>query len=84
LQTNSWVSETVIKVPNKKVEGWALPEMPGQIRSSLVFLRSLYLGRRATYYQRSSQRVELGDDTNNGKVATKRKTYANEATVCAD
>ena len=26
---NTWNAETVIKIPNKKVEGWALPEMPG-------------------------------------------------------
>jgi len=32
---SSWGSETVIKVPNKKVEGWALPEMPGQEFSRL-------------------------------------------------
>ena len=25
----TWSAETVIKIPNKKVEGWALPEMPG-------------------------------------------------------
>ena len=30
LQMSSWGAETVIKVPNKKVEGWALPEMPGE------------------------------------------------------
>ena len=27
---NTWSAETVIKTPNKKVEGWALPEMPGE------------------------------------------------------
>lgn len=26
----TWSAETVIKIPNKKVEGWALPEMPGR------------------------------------------------------
>lgn len=26
---NTWSAETVIKIPSKKVEGWALPEMPG-------------------------------------------------------
>lgn len=30
LQEKTWSAETVIKVPNKKVEGWALPEMPGE------------------------------------------------------
>ena len=35
LQASSWDSEAVIKVPNKKVEGWALPEMPGQEFSRL-------------------------------------------------
>lgn len=43
-QKNTWSSETVIKVPNKKVEGWALPEMPGQIYFSCPVL---YLGRHA-------------------------------------
>ena len=37
LQMNSWNTETVIKVPNKKVEGWALPEMPGQQVLSFPF-----------------------------------------------
>lgn len=29
LQEGSWSVEKVIDVPSKKVEGWALPEMPG-------------------------------------------------------
>ena len=29
-QMDSWSAETVISVPAKKVEGWALPEMPGK------------------------------------------------------
>jgi len=29
LKEKTWSAETVIKIPNKKVEGWALPEMPG-------------------------------------------------------
>ena len=29
-QTGSWSTEKVIDVPDKKVEGWALPEMPGE------------------------------------------------------
>ena len=30
LQNALWIAEKVIDVPSKKVEGWALPEMPGQ------------------------------------------------------
>jgi hypothetical protein len=29
LQNGEWVAEKVISIPSKKVEGWALPEMPG-------------------------------------------------------
>ena len=29
-QVDSWSAETVVSVPAKKVEGWALPEMPGK------------------------------------------------------
>ena len=29
-QIDSWSAETVVSVPAKKVEGWALPEMPGK------------------------------------------------------
>lgn len=29
LKEKTWSAETVIKIPSKKVEGWALPEMPG-------------------------------------------------------
>ena len=29
-QMDSWSAETVVSVPAKKVEGWALPEMPGK------------------------------------------------------
>ena len=28
-QKGDWAAEKVITVPSKKVEGWALPEMPG-------------------------------------------------------
>ena len=30
VKEKTWSTETVIKVPSKKVEGWALPEMPGE------------------------------------------------------
>ncbi|XP_003384485.1 PREDICTED: selenium-binding protein 1-like isoform X1 [Amphimedon queenslandica] len=33
-----WSAEKVIDVPNKKVEGWALPEMPGLITDILISL----------------------------------------------
>lgn len=29
IQMNQWQAEKVIDVPDKKVEGWALPVMPG-------------------------------------------------------
>lgn len=29
LQEGTWAAEKVIQIPNKKVEGWLLPEMPG-------------------------------------------------------
>lgn len=80
---SSWGSETVIKVPNKKVEGWALPEMPGEEFSRHLWQPSVYLGRHATH-QRRRQRDELRDETNNRKAATKCETGAKEATVCAD
>ena len=31
LQTGSWDAEKVISIPSKKVEGWALPVMPGMV-----------------------------------------------------
>lgn len=43
LQMNSWGSETIIKVPNKKVEGWALPEMPGQEYLSSSFASLIWV-----------------------------------------
>ncbi|XP_040189351.1 methanethiol oxidase-like [Rana temporaria] len=41
-----WAAEKVIQVPNKKVEGWALPEMPGLITDILISLddKFLYFG----------------------------------------
>ena len=29
LQVETWSAETVIRIPPKRVEGWALPDMPG-------------------------------------------------------
>ncbi|XP_031566459.1 methanethiol oxidase-like [Actinia tenebrosa] len=40
---NTWGNETVIRVPPKKVEGWALPEMPGLITDILISLDDKYL-----------------------------------------
>ena len=48
---NTWDTETVIKVPNKKVEGWALPEMPGQEYYASPSQVGPYLGRHATLPQ---------------------------------
>ncbi|XP_060614066.2 methanethiol oxidase-like [Anolis sagrei] len=39
----TWATEKVIQVPNKKVEGWMLPEMPGLITDILVSLDDRYL-----------------------------------------
>lgn len=33
LKEKTWSAETVIDVPSKKVEGWALPEMPSKIET---------------------------------------------------
>lgn len=33
-QKGDWAAEKVITVPSKKVEGWALPEMPSEYRRS--------------------------------------------------
>uniref|UniRef100_A0A8C9YG67 Methanethiol oxidase n=1 Tax=Sander lucioperca TaxID=283035 RepID=A0A8C9YG67_SANLU len=38
-----WAAERVISVPNKKVEGWALPEMPGLITDILISLDDRFL-----------------------------------------
>uniref|UniRef100_A0A8D3DSA8 Methanethiol oxidase n=1 Tax=Scophthalmus maximus TaxID=52904 RepID=A0A8D3DSA8_SCOMX len=38
-----WSSEKVISVPSKKVEGWALPEMPGLITDILISLDDRFL-----------------------------------------
>ncbi|XP_077320005.1 LOW QUALITY PROTEIN: methanethiol oxidase-like [Lithobates pipiens] len=38
-----WAAEKVIQVPHKKVEGWALPEMPGIISDILISLDDRFL-----------------------------------------
>jgi selenium-binding protein 1 len=38
-----WSAEPVIRVPSKKVEGWALPDMPGLITDVLLSLDDKYL-----------------------------------------
>jgi selenium-binding protein 1 len=38
-----WSAKPVIRVPNKKVEGWALPDMPGLITDVLLSLDDKYL-----------------------------------------
>lgn len=40
---DTWSAETVVKVPNKKVQGWALPEMPGLITDILLSLDDKFL-----------------------------------------
>uniref|UniRef100_A0A8C5R2X4 Methanethiol oxidase n=2 Tax=Leptobrachium leishanense TaxID=445787 RepID=A0A8C5R2X4_9ANUR len=39
----TWAAEKVIQVPSKKVEGWALPDMPGLITDILISLDDRYL-----------------------------------------
>jgi selenium-binding protein 1 len=39
----TWSVEKVIDVPNKKVNGWALPEMPGLITDCLISLDDRFL-----------------------------------------
>ncbi|XP_073465264.1 methanethiol oxidase-like isoform X2 [Aquarana catesbeiana] len=38
-----WAAEKVIQVPHKKVEGWAMPEMPGIISDILISLDDRFL-----------------------------------------
>lgn len=42
-EVDSWSAETVVSVPAKKVEGWALPEMPGLITDILISLDDKFL-----------------------------------------
>ncbi|TRY86384.1 hypothetical protein DNTS_012149 [Danionella cerebrum] len=42
-QKGDWATEKVIKVPSKRVEGWALPEMPGLITDILISLDDRFL-----------------------------------------
>uniref|UniRef100_A0A0B8RQ82 Methanethiol oxidase n=1 Tax=Philothamnus irregularis TaxID=1899461 RepID=A0A0B8RQ82_9SAUR len=39
----TWAEEKVIQIPNKKVEGWLLPEMPGLITDILISLDDRFL-----------------------------------------
>ena len=38
-----WAAEKVIAIPSKKVEGWALPEMPGLITDIILSLDDRFL-----------------------------------------
>ncbi|NWR95897.1 SBP1 oxidase, partial [Furnarius figulus] len=42
-QKGDWAAEKVIEVPNKKVQGWLLPEMPGLITDILISLDDRFL-----------------------------------------
>lgn len=42
-ESGDWEAETVIAVPSKKVEGWALPDMPGLITDIILSLDDKYL-----------------------------------------
>ncbi|XP_052217250.1 methanethiol oxidase-like isoform X3 [Dreissena polymorpha] len=41
--SGTWSAEKVIAIPNKKVEGWALPEMPGLITDVILSLDDRFL-----------------------------------------
>lgn len=40
---NTWAAEKVIQIPSKKVNGWALPEMPGVITDILLSMDDKFL-----------------------------------------
>ncbi|XP_077996711.1 methanethiol oxidase-like [Glandiceps talaboti] len=42
-EDGTWAAEKVIDIPSKKVEGWALPEMPGLITDILISLDDKFL-----------------------------------------
>lgn len=42
-QKGDWAAEKVIRVPSKKVEGWMLPEIPGEATVYLSHLSHLSL-----------------------------------------
>ncbi|CAH2327470.1 methanethiol oxidase [Pelobates cultripes] len=42
-EDGKWATEKVIQVPNKKVAGWAMPEMPGLITDILISLDDRFL-----------------------------------------
>ena len=41
LQGGDWAAEKVITVPAKKVEGWALPDMPGTYNMWVSYRHSI-------------------------------------------
>lgn len=43
LQSGTWAAEKVIAIPSKKVEGWALPEMPGLITDIILSLDDRFI-----------------------------------------
>ncbi|XP_053134214.1 methanethiol oxidase-like isoform X2 [Hemicordylus capensis] len=42
-ENGTWAAEKVIQVPNKKVNGWLLPDMPGLITDILISLDDRFL-----------------------------------------
>jgi selenium-binding protein 1 len=42
-EDGSWAAEKVITVPPKKVDGWALPDMPGLITDIILSLDDRFL-----------------------------------------
>ena len=43
LEKGDWAAEKVIEIPNKKVDGWILPEMPGVMTDILISMDDKYL-----------------------------------------
>ncbi len=43
LQDGKWDTKKVIDIPDKKVEGWALPSMPGLITDCLLSLDDRFI-----------------------------------------
>ena len=43
LDKGDWAAEKVIDIPNKKVDGWILPEMPGVMTDILISMDDKYL-----------------------------------------
>ena len=43
IQKGDWAAHKVISIPSKKVEGWALPEMPGKYSIYIFRIINTYM-----------------------------------------